>query len=666
MNKKDPVDSAPGTRESRNLHQIQKMLRAKLFDTAEVAIEKLLLESPSNAESQYTCAVIKRLVRKESAALSALEKLHQIAPDHSRGYQEKGFIWMARKDLGLAIKAFERAVDLDPALISSWKALCGLYKLNQNHLASEEAAERYEELRTFPPELLSISTLITEGRLEIAESRCRDFLQKNPKNVQGIRLLARIGSEVGILDDAEHLLQKALKLKPDFNSARCEYIAVLQKRQKFSLAYAEAEALMKSAPNNYNYRRLYANTCLDMGQNEEAISLFKDLLRIDSNNAQILLMCGHAAKTIGRSGDAIDYYRRSYRANPNFGDAFWSLANLKTYTLSDHEREVAKGSEEALGTSTYDRIHLNFALGKAYEDIDEFERAFQHYKRGNSLKLKQMGYLSKWVSNEFDAQIEVCSEDLFRDRDGCGHSAADPIFIVGLPRAGSTLLEQILASHSRIDGTRELPNILHMVAQLNGRRNAGEPARYPKILRELNNAELEALGKSYIEETRYQRGEAEFFTDKMPNNFRHLGFIKLILPNAKVIDARREPMACCWSSFTQLFAEGQAYTYGLEEVGRYYRDYLRLMDHWETVLPGQILRVQYEDVVNDTEAQVRRVLRFCGLEMEPACLEFYKTERSVNTPSSEQVRLPVYKRGIDQWKKFEAHLQPLKMALDNF
>jgi tetratricopeptide (TPR) repeat protein len=645
------------------IREVQKMLQANQLEEAEASIEKLVAEQPTDPEVMYTCAVVKRLVNKQDSALLALDQLHDVWPEHGRGYQEKGLIWMARRNAGRTVEAFEKAVALDPALISSWKALCVLYQMNGNRRGLLEAKERYEHLRSLPSELVAILTLINEKRFDLAESRCRHFLKKNPNNVEALRLLAKIGSEVGIFDDAELLLKKALALDPNLEAARFDYVVILQKRQKFSQAFEEARALLTVSPDNYNYRRLYANTCVDVARNEEAISIYHDVLTVDPENPQILLMCGHAAKTAGLVDHAIGYYQRSYRARPDFGDAFWSLANLKTYSLNLEERQIAEKSEASVNTSLEDRIHLNFALGKAYEDANEIELSFKHYERGNRLQLEKTGYSAQQVSDEVDAQIEACSVSFFEERQCWGHSAEDPIFIVGLPRAGSTLLEQILASHSQVDGTRELPNILHLVAELSGRRRLGERTRYPEVLSGLSRRDVEAFGKRYLEDTRYLRADGIYFTDKMPNNFRHIGLIKLILPNARIIDARREPIACCWSGYKQLFAAGQLFTYGFEEVARYYRDYLRLMDHWDKVFPGQILRVNYEEVVYDFEPQVSRIIEYCGLDMEPSCLEFYNTKRSISTPSSEQVRQPIYRHGIEDWKKFESHLQPLRAHL---
>lgn len=646
-----------------SLHTAQRLIAQQKLNDADAAIEQLLQSQPSHAEALFTKAVIKRLQKQPKDALQILDTLHAIDPQHSRAFQEKGHLQMANRELQPAIDAYESAVARDPALIVSWKALMGLHAMDNNPKGANTARIHVEKLQALPQELLNISSLINEKRLDIAEPLCRKFLQQDPHNVEAMRLLAAIGVELGITDDAEQLLEAALKFDPGFHHGRFDYVGVLQQRQKFEAAFNHANHLKEACPDDVNYKRLYANICINVGRYDEAIETYHEVLTVDPENPQILLMCGHAAKTIGRIQEAIDYYRRCYMAKPEYGDAFWSLANLKTYSLSDEELAIARRSEAAEKTSVVDRIHLCFALGKALEDRGEHTSSFEYYERGNQLKLDQLAYDSNLITMEIDAQIAVCTAELFETKSVSGHPAADPIFIVGLPRSGSTLLEQILASHSEIDGTFELPNILNAVVKLNGRRMKGDTAKYPGIIRELTDEQLSELGRVYIEETRTYRADAPFFTDKLPNNFRHIGLIKMILPNAKIIDARREPIACCFSGFKQLFAQGQAYTYGLREIGQYYRDYVRLMDHWDQVLPGQILRVQYEDVIADLEMQVSRLLTFCGLEMQTACLEFHKTDRPVSTPSSEQVRQPIYQQGLNQWREFDELLGPLKQAL---
>jgi len=646
-----------------SLHAAQRLIGQKKLDEADATIDQLLQSQPRHIEALYTKAVIKRLLNQPEDAQQALDALHAIDPQHSRAFQEKGHHKMANRELQPAIEAYENAVARDPALIASWKALIGLHAMANNPAGANAAKAHFERLQALPQALLNISSLINEKRFDKAEPLCRKFLQQDPHNVEAMRLLAAIGIEMGVTDDAEQLLAAALEFDPGFHLGRFDYVGVLQKRQKFREAFKHAGYLKEAQPDDFNFQRLYANSCINVGRHEEAIEIYNKVLAVDAENPQILLMCGHAAKTIGRIEEGIDYYRRCYTAKPDYGDAFWSLANLKTYELTDNELAIAQRSEAASQTTATDRIHLCFALGKAFEDRKDFPLSFEYYERGNRLKLAELRYHSDLVTTEVDAQIAVCTAELIEAKATLGHPAQDPIFIVGLPRSGSTLLEQILASHSEVDGTFELPNILNAVVKLNGRRMKGDTANYPGILHELTDERFSELGENYIEETRAYRADAPFFTDKMPNNFRHIGLIKMILPNAKIIDARREAMACCFSCFKQLFAKGQAYTYGLQEIGQYYRDYVRLMDHWGQVFPGQILRVQYEDVVADLETEVSRVLEYCGLEMQSACLEFHKTDRPVRTPSSEQVRQPIYQQGLQQWREYEEFLQPLKKAL---
>lgn len=647
----------------KSLHAVQLLISQKHFGEADIAIGELLQAQPAHVEALFVQAIIKRLLNQHEVALQVLEALHEINPQHSRAYQEKGHHWMVKRKLRPAIDAFERAVNLDPALIISWNALIGLYGMDNNPAGVKKATVYAERLKSLPQELLNVSSLINEKRLKKAEPICRQFLLRNPQNVEAMRLLALIGVELGVTDDAELLLAKALDFDPGFHLGRFDYVGVLQKRQKFQAAFEQASYLRESQPGDFNYQRLYANACLNVGHHKEALAVYNDVLKIDPENPQILLMCGHAAKTIGKVQQGIGYYRRCYRAKPDYGDAFWSLANLKTYTLSDTELDIAQGSEAANQTSIIDRIHLCFALGKAYEDRQDFALSFEYYSRGNRLKRTELAYRSDLVTKEIDTQIDVCGASLLGAKTAFGNPVRDPIFIVGLPRSGSTLLEQILASHSDVDGTFELPNILNTVAKLNGRRMANEAAKYPHILAELSQDELVELGESYIEETRIHRAGAPLFIDKMPNNFRHIGLIKMILPNAKIIDARRSPMACCFSCFKQLFSQGQVYSYDLQDIGQYYLDYVRLLDHWERMFPGQILRVQYEDVVADLETEVTRMLKYCGLEVQSACFEFHRTDRLVRTPSSEQVRRPIYQESLEQWRNFDEFLQPLKDIL---
>ncbi|MEM8725932.1 MAG: sulfotransferase, partial [Pseudomonadota bacterium] len=422
-----------------------------------------------------------------------------------------------------------------------------------------------------------------------------------------------------------------------------------------------AEALHDRDPDNPLFQSRLAIECIQVGQYERAFDLFDRVLEKLPNDHATLTSRGHGLKTTGRQDEAIASYRAAIAVKPDHGDAYYALANLKTYRFEDSEIAAMREQAEQSDLAFMDRVHLAFALGKALEDRGDYEASFSSYDEGNRLKRAQTRYSADRMSEELERQRETCTPELFEKQAGKGHTAPDPIFILGLPRAGSTLLEQILASHSQIDGTLELPNILALAHRLRGRK-AGH-SQYPQVVHDLSAEQLAQFGESFIEETRVHRTGAPFFIDKMPNNFRHIGLIHLILPNAKIIDARRAPMDCCFSGFKQLFAEGQEFTYGLTEIGRYYSDYIQLMEHWDRVLPGKVLRVQHEDVLDDVEAQTRRMLDYLELPFEERCLAFHKTDRAVRTASSEQVREPINRKGQDAWKPFEPWLGDLKAAL---
>ncbi len=638
-------------------------MTAGRFDDACALLAPLLDGTPDAVDALYMSAVCERYLNHPDKAAAHLQTLKAVSPDFGRAFQEEGHLARSLGRMEEALSAYDRAVRSNPGLEASWRAREEILRELGRDAEAAQARAQADRLSALPRELLAVTNFIHEGKYLKAESLCRRFLQQNPRHVEGMRLLADVGARLGVLDDADFLLESAIAFEPDNIQLRLDYIQLLRKRQKFQAALDQAKALFKRDPDNPLFQSHYAIESLQTGDFEMALALFDRVLEALPNDPATLTSRGHALKTWGRQEEAIKSYRAALTAKPDLGDAYYALANLKTYKFSDDEVE-AMCAEEARPDAAYqDRFHLCFALGKAFEDRGDFEKAFSYYARGNELKRLKSAYRAEDMEKEFRAQMEICTSDLFKARAGVGYDAADPIFIVGLPRAGSTLLEQILASHSQVDGTLELPNILSLAQSLRGRRRVGNESDYPKILQTLPAEKFGDMGEAYIEDTRIHRARAPFFIDKMPNNFRHIGLIHLILPNAKIIDARREPMACCFSGFKQLFAEGQEFTYGLEDIGRYYRDYVELMRHWDGALPGKVLRVQHEYVLEDLEGQVRRMLDFCGLPFEQACLDFYKTERSVRTASSEQVRQPINKTGVDQWRRFKPFLDPLKEAL---
>lgn len=647
-----------GTREARQL------LKQGRLAEAIACCDDVLGNHPDHVETLYAKAAAQRLARRPLESLATLGRLLELAPSYGRAWQERGH---ALRDLGRrdeAAAAYQSAITHNGALAASWRMLADIHRAAGRAAQAEFAHAQFAYLTALPPELQSVASFIQEGKLAKAEQICRAFLQREGHHVEAMRLLAEIGARHNALDEAEFLLESCKVLDPENVSAQYDYAKLLRKRHKFEQALAEAVELRTKEPGNPEFEMLYANENLAVGNFDEAMDTYASLLKSMPSNPGINLTYGHALKTVGRQDEAISAYRKAYQAKHDCGDAFWSLANLKTYRFADAEIDQMREQERSPLVALADRYHLCFALGKALEDRGEYAESFHYYERGNRLKREELKYDPQRLEDEMRRQREFVTPDLLERFARAGCDAPDPIFIVGLPRAGSTLLEQILASHSQVEGTMELPNILALSHRLDRRRSIGEKPEYPANLAELTADDFTRFGEEFIRDTRiYRKAGRPFFIDKMPNNFRHLGLIHLILPNARIIDARRSAMGCCFSGFKQLFAEGQEFTYGLEEVGRYYRDYVRLMDHWDAVLPGKVLLVRYEDVVADLETQVRRLLDFCGLPFEQSCIEFHRTERAVRTASSEQVRQPLYRSGVDQWENYSDWLDPLRAAL---
>jgi tetratricopeptide (TPR) repeat protein len=554
-------------------------------------------------------------------------------------------------------------VDLNAALARSWIMLERLYRMTGEANNAAAAAEHVSTLKHLPPEIVRAASLFSDGDLSGAENILRSYLRHTGNSVEALRLLARIEHQYGALDDAELRLEAALKLAPSYRAARLDYVRVLIDRQKYLHAHEMIHTLLKLEPGNRDCLLLYAAASAGLGRYAAAIVVYHQLLAVSPGSSDLHVLLGHSLKAVGRQKEAIESYQAAAAGKPGFGDAYWSLANLKTYRFSQDEIACMRAWEAAPATDPVDRYHLCFALGKAYEDRREYAESWQFYERGNRLKRAESRYQPYIAETNTRQQIEVCTAQFFAARTGVGAPDPDPIFILGLPRSGSTLLEQILASHSQVEGTHELYDIQRIVLEMRRRRSDLEDPHYPAVLAGLAPEDFRRLGDRYITGTRAYRQGKPFFIDKMPNNFRHIGLIHLMLPNAKIIDARREPMACCFSNLKQLFASGQEFTYSIEDIARYYRTYLDLMRHWDGVLPGRVLRVWYENVVEDLESNVRRILEFCGLEFEPACVEFYKTERGVRSASSEQVRQPIFRAGLFPWRNYKRWLGPLKDSL---
>src|SRR6266436_5480972 len=649
------------------VERIRSLLKERRFQQAVSAAAALRTLYRENRDVLYLLALGQRQSRQIKDALDTLADMERHHPGASQLYQERGHCYVARQDAQRAIAAYERAVQINPALAPAWSMLEGLYKMVGDEAHRLMAAAHAKKLKSMPPEVVTATGLFCEGDLSAAEKLIRAFLLRHGDQVEAMRLLARIGVAREVLDDAEVLLAAALKMAPDYIELRRDYACVLLDRHKHAEAIEQLDRLLKLDPKNIDYRTLRATATVGLGDHEGGIRGFANVLadtnRESRSAADLHLSIAHSLKTLGRRAESIDEYKKAIDVRPNFGDAYWSLANLKTYEFSAGEIARLEAAEADPSTALIDRYHLCFALGKAYEDRKVYEVSFRYYERGNALKRAESRYRPELLEQNTANQKRICTREFFRERDGYGAPSREPIFIVGLPRAGSTLLEQILASHSQVEGTQELANVPRAVLDLQGYNPDLNNPRYPGCLVTMSADEFRALGEKYLADTRIYRAGQPHFIDKMPNNFRHIGLIHLMLPNAKIIDARREPMACCFGNLKQLYARGQEFAYSVEDIARYYRTYLELMEHWEAVLPGRVLCVYHEDVVDDLAGSVRRILEFCELPFEPACLEFHRTERSVRTASSEQVRQPIYREGLDQWKNYEPWLGTLKDAL---
>ena len=631
---------------------------------AEEQANEILKIYPETVDAKRLLATAYRLQKMPQKGLDVLAPLLAGHADSADFLHE---IALCQSGVGRgdeAIKALRKAVTIDPKHKAAWDSLGHQLVVAGDQEGSREAFQRHFELSTPHPELVEATRLLRDGKQGKAETIVRELLKKHPTEVSAIKVLADIGVKMGQLKDASHLLERCLELAPNYHAARHLYAIVLMRRQEPEAAITEAEKLLALEPDNPNFLTLKASILNRIGNQSEALEIYEKTLNDYPNHAKGQMSYGHTLHTVGRLDEAIDAYKKCVRLSPEVGEAYWSLANLKTFRFSDEDIENMREQVTTEGGDADDQAHLAFSLGKALEDRKEYDDAFKFYKRGNAIR--RIGHRHNLKVNVLDSlrQIRTLPREFFEQRKGWGCQAPDPIFIVGLPRAGSTLLEQILASHSQVEGTAELMDIVAISRKLGDKKRENPAGKYPEILAELTEEQVLELGESYLETTRIQRTtDRPFFIDKLPNNFQHVGLIHLILPNSKIIDARRHPMGGCFSGFKQLFARGQTFTYGLEDIGKYYRDYVRVMDHWDAALPGRVHRVQYEEMVADTEVQIRTLVDYCGLEFEEQCLRFYETERAIRTPSAEQVRKPIYKEGLEQWRNFEAHLDPLKEAL---
>jgi tetratricopeptide (TPR) repeat protein len=626
--------------------------------------EAILEAVPRHAGTTVVLAAAHRLSGNPDKALVAVAPLAKALPTMVSAQIELG---LTLADLGRtaeAVAAFQRAVAQEPRAVEAWRGLAEGLELLGDTAGSEKALAQQLRASTRDPALIEAAAALVDNRLAVAEQLLRDHLADHPADIAALRMLAETGARLGRYEDVERILTQCLEIAPGFAAARHNLATMLYRQNKSEQAKAQIERLTDRDPRHPGYANLRAAILSRLGEYDTAIGLYETMLAEFPGQPKGWMSYGHALKTVGRQADCVAAYRKCLELSPGLGEAWWSLANLKTVKFDDADRAAMAAGLEQSNLSDDDRLHLHYALGKALEDAKLYAESFDHYAQGAAIRRGQVDYDPEENHADVARSRAVFTPALLATTAGGGCPASDPIFVVGLPRSGSTLIEQILASHSQVEGTMELPDLIVMARRLGGKANRREDSTYPEMLAGLSPDALRELGEEYLDRTRVQRKtDRPFFIDKMPNNFAHTGLIHLILPNAKIIDARRHPLGCCFSGFKQHFARGQAFSYDLTDIGRYYADYVALMDHFDTVLPGRVHRVIYEAMIEDPEGQIRALLDHCGLPFEAACLSFHENDRAVRTASSEQVRRPIFKDAVEHWQNFESSLGPLKQAL---
>jgi tetratricopeptide (TPR) repeat protein len=631
---------------------------------AEAQAREILNAMPGHPEAVLLLAAALRRQGRAEAGLEQLEPVIRAHPNWPLVHLEAGLAFADLQIGRAAIAALSKAVALDGRLSVAWDALTDQLALAGDEAGAQRARAEQIKASVSDPELMQAASALIANDLPVVERILKPYLTRHPTHVAAIRMLAEVAARLGRNEDAQGLLERCLELAPGFAEARYNHATVLYRLTRAEEALAELDILMAANPRHAGYRNLKAAVLGRLGDYDGAIALYEGVLAEHPNQPKGWMSLGHSYKTVGRQADSIAAYRRTLELAPQFGEAWWSLANLKTVKFTEDDVAAMRAQLARTDISDEDRFHLDYALGKALEDAGEPAAAFEHYAAGAALRRAGIDYQADYTTAHTRRSMAVFTPGFFAERQGWGFAAPDPIFVVGLPRAGSTLIEQILASHSLVEGTMELPDIITMARRLGGRHRRESDGSYPESLATLTADEARALGEEYLERTRVQRKtDRPLFVDKMPNNWAHVGLIRLILPNAKIIDARRHPLGCCFSAFKQHFARGQGFSYDLTDLGRYYADYVGLMAHFDAVQPGAIHRTIYERMIADPEGEVRKLLAYCDLDFEPGVMKFHENDRAVRTASSEQVRRPIFTEGLDQWRAFEPWLDPLKAAL---
>jgi len=598
----------------------------------------------------------------QEEAVELLSRAVKVAPGHAKAQEDLGTLLLNLDRVDEALPHLERARELRPPYAPLMSKLSAVYQRLGRNAEAEALRKEAASLSPVQAKLDEATRLYVKGQFRESEKLAQELVRENPHDVNAALLLARLAMMANCYDDARQILEKIVERQPRFLAAWHDLSTVLKELHHYEEAVAILEKALQLDPDNALTHYYHGAALANAAKTAEAVVSYQRAVQLDPELLGAHIGLGHVLKTMGDQEGGIAAYRRAIELRPSFGEPFYSLANLKTFRFT--EDDIVEMSQNLANVSlpVGCRIHFAFSLGKAFEDQKDYDRAFEHFSLANQLHRDTIAYDPVQTGVAHQRIREIFSAPFFESRGTeAGCQQPGPIFIVGLPRSGSTLLEQILASHSQVDGTSELPDIAMLAQGLNQPR-AGQS--FPQCMLDLSESAIRELGERYLSQTRRHRGEAPLFTDKMPNNFAYVGFIKTILPNAKIIDARRHPMDSCLGCFKQHFAKGQTFTYDLFELGEFYLEYCELMEHWDNALPGAVLHVQYEQVVADLEAQVRRILDYCGLPFEEACVNFHETERAVRTPSSEQVRQPIYSGSVQTWTRYGAHLDPLREVLE--
>jgi predicted Zn-dependent protease len=626
----------------------------------------ILGSHPGNAAASLLLATAARNLGDNSQALEIFESLARAQPAAGTIRLELARAYQAAGRSAESLLALRQALALEPALADGWHELSAQLAAAGDEHGADVAYARYVSQSPQPWQLAEPAGALAENRLAAAESMLRRILGQTPRDVAAMRLLAEALARREAFVEAEELLQQCLDIEPSFAQARFDLARILLTQQKPTRILPLIQRLLSADPDNVAYRCLLASLQSLLGEHSQSMEIIDELLAGPHASASLWMNFGHELKAQGRSSDGIRAYRKSIELAPSNGAAYWSLADLKTFRFDAADVNAMRAELRREYLPPDERINYEFALAKALEDERSFAESFEHYKLGNDLRRTLSPFDSARIGAHVSRSKELFMRRFFADRAGFGSGATDPIFIVGLPRAGSTLLEQILASHSRVEGTRELADIGAIVRGIGVKNGEMNDALLFQVIAALGEGDVKAFAEQYLDNTRiYRHTDAPRFIDKMPNNFLYLGLIHLLFPRASIIDARRHPMAGCFSCYKQHFAFGQLFTNDLTDLGRYYRDYFELMAHFDEVLPGRVHHVYYERVVADLNREVEGLLAYCALPFENQCLRFYENIRGVQTPSAEQVRRPIFSEGVDQWRNFEPWLGPLKDALDD-